>query len=59
MDWERVLEKLDRILDRVEQIVPHKPESPDWTAQAGTSGLEESDCAPLAQACERRVSSTR
>ena len=30
MDWERVLEKLDRILDRVEQIVPHKPESPDW-----------------------------
>ena len=30
MDWERVLEKLDRILDRVEQIVPHKPEPPDW-----------------------------
>jgi predicted AAA+ superfamily ATPase len=30
MDWERVLEKLDRILDRVEEIVPHKLESPDW-----------------------------
>lgn len=30
MDWERVLEKLDRILDRVEQIVPQKLESPDW-----------------------------
>jgi len=30
MDWERVLEKLDRILDRVEQLVPQKPEAPDW-----------------------------
>jgi len=29
-DWESVLEKLDRILDRVEQMVPQKLESPDW-----------------------------
>lgn len=30
MDWEPVFQKLERILDRVEQIVPHRPEPPDW-----------------------------
>lgn len=32
MDWERVFQKLERILDRVEQIVPHQPQAPDWKA---------------------------
>ncbi len=30
MDWEPVFQKLERILDRVEQIVLHRPEPPDW-----------------------------
>jgi predicted AAA+ superfamily ATPase len=30
MDWDGVFRKLERILDRVEQIVPQKPEPPDW-----------------------------
>ena len=29
-DWERVLQKLEHILDRVEQMVPKKPKPPDW-----------------------------
>lgn len=29
-DWERVIQKLEHILDRVEQIVPRTPEPPDW-----------------------------
>jgi predicted AAA+ superfamily ATPase len=29
-NWEDVLQKLERILDRVEQLVPTKPEPPDW-----------------------------
>jgi len=32
MDWERVFQKLEHILDRVEQIVPQQPEAPDWKA---------------------------
>ena len=30
MDWDGVFQKLERILDRVEQIVPQKSEPPDW-----------------------------
>ena len=29
-NWEDVLQKLERILDRVEQLVPTRPEPPDW-----------------------------
>ena len=31
-DWEPVLHKLERILDRAEKILPQQPELPDWTA---------------------------
>ena len=31
-EWERIIEKLDRILDRAERILPQSPEPPDWSA---------------------------
>ena len=34
-DWDQLFQKLERILDRVEQIVPAKPESPDWKQASG------------------------
>ena len=31
-DWEHVFQKLEKILDRVERILPQPPEPPDWAA---------------------------
>jgi len=31
-DWEHVFQKLEKMLDRVERILPQPPEPPDWAA---------------------------
>ena len=31
-DWEPIFQKLEKILDRAEQLLPRQPEPPDWAA---------------------------
>ncbi|KPK34821.1 MAG: AAA family ATPase [Betaproteobacteria bacterium SG8_40] len=31
-DWERIVDKLENLLDRAERILPQPPEAPDWAA---------------------------